>query len=98
MEEHWKRALGRQLRRLRRSQGLTQYELGERAGLHMNYISDVERGKRNPSLTALCQLAWGLGVKVRDLVSEIDEGMPRARDSAGEAELGKGSSRSSKEA
>lgn len=87
MEEHWKRALGRQLRRLRRSQGLTQHELGERAGLHMNYISDVERGKRNPSLTALCRLAWGLGVKVKDLVSEIDEGMPRVRGLTGEEEV-----------
>jgi transcriptional regulator with XRE-family HTH domain len=77
MEERWKRALGQQVRRLRRGLGLTQDKLGQRAGLHMNYISDVERGKRNPSATTLCRLALGLGVKVRDLMVEVDKGLPR---------------------
>lgn len=77
MEDRWKRALGVQVRKLRRAQDLTQYRLGRRAGLHMNYISDVELGKRNPSLTSICQLARGLRVKVRDLMLEIDRGMGR---------------------
>ena len=58
-------------------EGLTQYQLGRRVGLHMNYISDLELGKRNPSLTTLCWLARGLRVKVRDLVEEIDAGLAR---------------------
>lgn len=80
MEDHWKRALGKQVRRLRRGEDLSQYRLGKRAGLHMNYISDVELGKRNPSLVSICQLAQGLGVKVRDLMLEIDKEMPRDRN------------------
>jgi len=58
-------------------EGLTQYQLGRRVGLHMNYISDLELGKRNPSLTTLCRLARGLRVKARDLVEEIDTGLAR---------------------
>lgn len=77
MEDHWKRLLGKQVRRLRRGQGISQYDLWKRAGLHMNYISDVELGKRNLSLASICRLAQGLKVKVRDLTREIDKRMSR---------------------
>lgn len=69
--------MGNQVRRLRKGQEISQYDLWKRSGLHMNYISDVELGKRNLSLTSICRLARGLKVKVRDLAREIDKEMPR---------------------
>ena len=40
--------------------GLTQEDLAERAGIHRTYLSDIERGGRNPSLVNIDRLAKGL--------------------------------------
>jgi ribosome-binding protein aMBF1 (putative translation factor) len=61
------RLFGERIKRLRISVGLSQEELAFRSGLHRNYISDVERGRRNISLRALDKLANGLGIALRDL-------------------------------
>ena len=42
-------ALGRNVRSIREKKKLTQEALGERSDLHTTYISDIERGVRNPS-------------------------------------------------
>lgn len=52
---------GDNARSLRLSLDLSQERLAERAGLDSTYISGIERGVRNPSLTAIVQLAKGLG-------------------------------------
>lgn len=57
------------MQRLRQDQGWSQEELAERAGLHRTYVSGVERGVRNPTVTVLEKLARGLGVSMPDLVS-----------------------------
>lgn len=44
--------------------GISQEKLAERADLHRTYISDVERGARNPSLTSITKLAKALDVSV----------------------------------
>jgi len=54
---------GRKLKELRVRRGLTQEELAEKANLHRNYVSDVERGTRNISLVNIIALAKALGVK-----------------------------------
>ncbi len=61
------RKFGLRIRHLRTSVDLSQEELAFRSGLHRNYISDVERGRRNISLRALDKLARGLGIELRDL-------------------------------
>lgn len=58
---------GERIKHLRISVSLSQEELSFRSGLHRNYISDVERGRRNISLKALDKLAKGLGIALRDL-------------------------------
>ncbi len=58
--------------------GLSQEELGHQAKLDRTYVSGVERGVRNPSLTALVKLAEGLGISVSVLLEGVeDEGESR---------------------
>jgi transcriptional regulator with XRE-family HTH domain len=54
--------LGRNLRRLRREKGWSQEAFAEEAGIHRTYVSDIERGARNPTIAVLEQLAKPLGV------------------------------------
>lgn len=57
---------GRRLRQFRTQQNLTQEALAKKIGLHPNYISDVENGRRNISLRLVAKLASGLGVNIKD--------------------------------
>lgn len=65
-------ALGYLVRQRRIAIGLSQEELGLRANLDRTYISGVERGVRNPSLTALVSLASGLNITVSDLLNNLE--------------------------
>lgn len=57
----------------REEQGLTQEDLAHKAGLHRTYLSDVERGGRNPSLVSIEKLALALGLSLADLFARLDE-------------------------
>jgi transcriptional regulator with XRE-family HTH domain len=61
--------VGLNLQRLRREKGLSQEELADLAGIHQTYLSGVERGKRNPTVTVLHRIAEALGADIEDLVS-----------------------------
>jgi ribosome-binding protein aMBF1 (putative translation factor) len=67
MNNDLERQFGERIKHLRISVSMSQEELSFRSGLHRNYISDVERGRRNISLKALNKLAKGLGITMRDL-------------------------------
>lgn len=54
--------LGRNVRRLREAKGWSQEDYADRAGIHRTYVSDIERGKRNPTVTVVEKLAKPLGV------------------------------------
>ncbi|WP_418058468.1 helix-turn-helix domain-containing protein [Pimelobacter simplex] len=62
-----RRAFGERIRELRKPLGLSQEELGHRAGLDRTYIGSVERGERNISLDNIWALADTLGVHPREL-------------------------------
>lgn len=53
---------GRNVRALRERAGLSQEELAFRAGMKRSYLSDLERGTRNPTVRALGRLAVALDV------------------------------------
>jgi predicted ATPase/DNA-binding XRE family transcriptional regulator len=53
-------AFGVLLKRLRRAAGLTQEQLAERAGYSVSYISQLERGQRQPLLATAALLATAL--------------------------------------
>ncbi|RYG20180.1 MAG: XRE family transcriptional regulator [Caulobacteraceae bacterium] len=67
MDVRWR--LGKRVQLLRQRAGVSQEELAERAGIHRTYVSGVERGVRNPTITVLEKLAKGLGVELGELVS-----------------------------
>lgn len=60
--------LAANMRRLRRERGWSQEELGDRAGLHRTYISQVERTVKSPTLAAVDKIAMAFGVRVGELV------------------------------
>jgi len=62
-------AFGEHLRSLRKKMGLSQEEIAHRAGIHVTYLSGIERGFRNPSTRNLRRLAQALGVPTRELFS-----------------------------
>ncbi len=53
--------VGANVRRLRLAAGLTQEELAHRADIDRTYVSDIERGIRNPSLLVLRDMAAVVG-------------------------------------
>ena len=65
---------GLAIRRRRLQQGVSQEELAYRAGLHRTYVSDIERGVRNPSLVNVEKLAEALGTSLSDLFAETESG------------------------
>jgi len=65
-----RRQLGRNLKRLRSEKGWSQEELADQAGLHRTYVSGVERGVRNPTITIVATLAKALGVSAGELLSQ----------------------------
>ena len=60
--------VGLNLQRLRREAGLSQEELAGRSGVHQTYLSGVERGVRNPTVTVLQKIALALGLDIEDVV------------------------------
>lgn len=61
------------IRRRRYELSLTQEELAERAGFHVNYIGGIERAERNPSLTSLFSLANGLECHLQELIPDFQK-------------------------
>jgi transcriptional regulator with XRE-family HTH domain len=64
-----RRRLGANVRRLRLEKGWSQEEFADRAGIHRTYVSDIERGARNPTVTVVEKLALSLGSSAAALLS-----------------------------
>ena len=63
---------GSVVRSQRLNAGLSQEELAHRSGLHRTYVTDVERGARNPSLNSIKKLSDALGVSLSVLFSLVE--------------------------
>jgi transcriptional regulator with XRE-family HTH domain len=61
--------LGANLRKLRTAKGWSQEQFAFEAGIHRTYISDLERGARNPTISVVQRLADCLGVGAGALIS-----------------------------
>ncbi|WDL99197.1 helix-turn-helix domain-containing protein [Alicyclobacillus sp. ALC3] len=64
--------LGERIRILRKQRGLSQEKLGEQAGLHTNYIGQMERGEKNLTIGTLEKVASGLGVSLEEVFRYVD--------------------------
>ena len=73
MPEEALQALGEAIR-ARRSEidGLSQEGLADLAGMHRTYVSEIERGLRNPSYRNLVKLATALEVPLSELVARAE--------------------------
>lgn len=63
-----RKLVGRNVRAVRKERGITQEELAERSGFSQQYISDLERGRRNPTVVSLYELAQALGATPLELL------------------------------
>ena len=51
---------------------MTQEQFAERSGFSQQYISDLEHGRRNPTIVSLYELALALGATLVELLAPID--------------------------
>ena len=66
-----RRRLGLNVRAVRGERGLSQEELAFECRLHRTYISGVERGVRNPTVTVVEKIAQALNVPASKLLDEV---------------------------
>jgi len=58
---HMRRLVGRNVRRIPCECGMPREQFAELSGFSQQYISDLERGRRNPTIVLLFELAQALG-------------------------------------
>lgn len=66
-------ASGQNVRKRREARRFTQEVLAERAALDRTYISNIERGTRNPGIENVVRLASALGVTSAKLMEGVGE-------------------------
>ena len=67
------KGFGAEVKRRRIQLGISQEKLAERANLHRTYVSDVEAGKRNPSLASIQRLTLALGASLGAIFASVEE-------------------------
>jgi transcriptional regulator with XRE-family HTH domain len=78
-EPLWREALGRNLRATREEQGGRLVDIAERAGISPQYLSEIERGRKEPSSEMIAAVAGALGVALADLLDGIAGDVRRHR-------------------
>ncbi|PPK63847.1 helix-turn-helix transcriptional regulator [Actinokineospora auranticolor] len=67
-EPLWREALGRRLRATREERGDRLVDTAERAGISPQYLSEIERGRKEPSSEMIAAVTGALGVDLADLL------------------------------
>ncbi|MFI9814571.1 helix-turn-helix domain-containing protein [Saccharothrix variisporea] len=70
-EPLWRDLLGRSLRAVREEQGGRLVDVAERAGISPQYLSEIERGRKEPSSEMIAAVTGALGVELADLLIGI---------------------------
>src|SRR6266536_3283404 len=78
-EPLWREVLGRRLRALRQEQQETLSETAARAGISPQYLSEIERGRKEPSSEMIAAVSGALGVALDDLLIGIAGDVRRRR-------------------
>ncbi|MBP3976783.1 helix-turn-helix domain-containing protein [Microbacterium sp. BLY] len=77
-EPLWRELLGDQLRRRRHERGETLTETAEKAGVSPQYLSEVERGRKEPSSEMIAAIAGALDSTLIDLTSAVADDLRQA--------------------
>jgi len=68
--------IGSRLRGARESLGLSQEAVAARAGLNTSYLSQIERGRKTPSLEVFVRLAASVNLTLAELFTDKEEPSP----------------------
>ena len=60
--------LAANVRKAREAKGWSQEDFADRAGIHRTYVSDIERGRRNPTITVVEKLAGPFELTASELL------------------------------
>jgi transcriptional regulator with XRE-family HTH domain len=71
VEPLWRESVGRQLREERTASGRRLVDVAGDAGVSPQYLSEVERGLKDPSSELLAAMAGALGLSIADLASRV---------------------------
>jgi transcriptional regulator with XRE-family HTH domain len=77
VEPLWREVAGEQLRARRRQREERLVDVAERAGVSPQYLSEVERGLKDPSSELLAAISGALGLSLGDLSSRVARSVPR---------------------
>jgi DNA-binding XRE family transcriptional regulator len=78
-EPLWREVLGQRLRELRTDRDETLAQTARRAGISPQYLSEIERGRKEPSSEMIAALAGALGTTLADLTTLITHDLRRSR-------------------
>jgi len=70
-EPLWREVLGRRLRRLRLHRAETLVETAQKAGISPQYLSEIERGRKEPSSEMIAAVAGALGSNLLELTEQV---------------------------
>jgi len=71
VEPLWRESVGRQLREQRLASGKRLVDVAEEAGVSPQYLSEVERGLKDPSSELLAAIAGALGLSVAEIATRV---------------------------
>jgi transcriptional regulator with XRE-family HTH domain len=77
LEPLWREVLGHRLRTLRADRDETLAQTAERAGISPQYLSEIERGRKEASSEMIAALAGALGITVADLMAGTADDLRR---------------------
>ena len=72
MSNKLQRSFGARVREFRDKAGWTQEILSEKTGISVQHISNIENGHREPCLGNMSKLAKAFGLKLSELVKDVD--------------------------
>lgn len=81
-EPLWRNVLGEQLRRLRHERGQTLIDTAARAGVSPQYLSEMERGVKEPSSEMIAAVAGALDTNLTDLTGAVADRLRTIRSRA----------------
>jgi DNA-binding XRE family transcriptional regulator len=71
VEPLWRESVGRELREERLGSGKRLIDVAEQAGVSPQYLSEVERGLKDPSSELLAAIAGALGLSVAEIATRV---------------------------